>query len=194
MSHLVITIFNFIIVVDEVLNEGYKPSSKRSGGSKGIALLNTESRAARSALAMKMNSTATLASWTEMTSPEVRDQGNCGSCWAISAAEALEAQLQRQGTPSNVRVSAQALVECTPNPQHCGGDGGCKGATGELAYAFVRDNGIPLEKDLPYTAQDGTCPQQGSGPWSGLDQRVRVSGWTNLPSNKAVPDSANKQH
>jgi len=99
----------------------------------------------------------------------------------------VEAQLQRQGTPASVRVSAQALVDCVPNPQHCGGDGGCKGATGELAYAFVRDNGIPLEKDLPYTAQDGTCPQQGSGPWSGLDQRVRVSGWTNLPSNKAEP-------
>jgi cathepsin L len=166
----------------KVLNAGYKPSSKRSGG-KGLAFLHTESRTGRSATAMN----ATLASWTESTSPAVRDQGNCGSCWAISAAEAVEAQLQRQGTPENVRVSAQALVDCVPNPQHCGGDGGCKGATGELAYSFMRDVGIPLEQDLPYTAEDASCPNQGPGPWSGISQRVRVSGWTALPSNKAEP-------
>jgi cathepsin L len=99
----------------------------------------------------------------------------------------VEAQLQRQGTPASVRVSAQALVDCVPNPQHCGGDGGCQGATGELAYSYMRDVGIPLEKDLPYTAKDASCPQQGPGPWSMNSQRVRVSGWTALPSNKAEP-------
>jgi len=115
--------------------------------------------------------------------PRMRNQGNCGSCWAISAAEALEAQLQRNGlADKNTKVAAQALVDCVPNPQHCGGSGGCDGATGELAYAYVRDHGIPLESDLPYTAQTEQCPQ--SFPAS---TRVRVSGWNNLPSNQAKP-------
>jgi cathepsin L len=167
-----------------VLNAGYKPSSKRAGG-RGLALLNTESRTARSASTMNM--TLAASSFSSATNPAVRNQGNCGSCWAISAASCLEAHLQRQGTPESVRVSAQALVDCVPNPQHCGGDGGCQGATGELAYAYVRDVGIPLEADMAYTAEDGACPKQGPGPWDGVHQRVRASGWTALPSNKAEP-------
>jgi len=120
--------------------------------------------------------------------PQMRNQGNCGSCWAISAAEALEAQLQRNGlADKSTRVSAQALVDCVPNPQHCGGSGGCDGATGELAYAFVRDYGIPLEKDLPYTAQTQQCPENPlSGAYPAMT-RVRASGWNALPSNQAKP-------
>jgi len=120
--------------------------------------------------------------------PRMRNQGNCGSCWAISAAEALEAQLQRNGlADKDTKVAAQALVDCVPNPQHCGGSGGCDGATGELAYAFVRDYGIPLESDLPYTAQTQQCPENPlSGDYPAMT-RVRVSGWNALPSNQAKP-------
>jgi len=119
----------------------------------------------------------------------LRNQGNCGSCWAISAVEAVEAQLQRNGGDSNVRLSAQALVDCVPNPQHCGGSGGCDGATGELAYSFMRDHGIPMEGDLPYTATTQQCPQQleGTGLWQYASSRVRVGTWDQLPSNKVQP-------
>merc|ERR1719253_2226996 len=112
----------------------------------------------------------------------LRQQGNCGSCWAISAVEAVEARL-----PGKTRLAAQALVDCVPNPQHCGGKGGCDGATGELAYSFIRDHGIPLESNYAYTAETGSCPMN---PLSGsfpAEKRVRVSGWTALPSNKAQP-------
>lgn len=82
--------------------------------------------------------------------------------------------------PSNTRLSAQAMVDCTPNPQHCGGKGGCDGATGELAYAWVKDAGVPLEEDYAYTQRTGTC-QATSGP------RARITGWTTLPQNKVDP-------
>jgi len=122
--------------------------------------------------------------------PQIRDQGNCGSCWAVSAVEALEAQLQRNGQADrSLQLSPQGLVDCVPNPQHCGGSGGCEGATGELAYAFVRDHGIPAEGDYPYNAHTNACPNKGAaadGAWP-APQRVRVSGWTNLPSNQAQP-------
>jgi len=120
--------------------------------------------------------------------PPMRNQGDCGSCWAISAAEAVEGQLQKSGAfGPDQKVSAQALVDCVPNPQHCGGSGGCDGATGELAYSFMRDHGIPLEQDLPYNAQTGTCnPNAVSGVYP-ANSRVRVSGWNALPSNQAKP-------
>merc|ERR1719155_472238 len=67
--------------------------------------------------------------WDSIHIPIV-NQGSCGSCWAISAVEALEAQLKKNGQGRVLKLSAQALVDCVPNPQHCGGTGGCDGGTG----------------------------------------------------------------
>jgi cathepsin L len=123
---------------------------------------------------------------------EHRQQGQCGSCWAISAAEALEAQLKRDG--KDVRVSPQALVDCVPNPQHCGGTGGCNGATGELAFAFVQEHGIPLESELPYrksssfggpSQDEQVCKKESSAQNYPSKKRVTVDGWESKPSNRA---------
>ena len=35
-------------------------------------------------------------------------------------------------------------MSCTPNLQHCGGDGGCSGATAELAFQYAKDVGVRL--------------------------------------------------
>jgi cathepsin L len=60
---------------------------------------------------------------------DVRDQGSCGSCWAFASATVLRAHSELYQVDRN--FSQQQLVDCTPNPRHCGGDGGCKGATSE---------------------------------------------------------------
>lgn len=155
---------------------GYRPQRARRpvlaalqarSGSQGLARLNT--------------------SFVDSSSPALREQGDCGSCWAISAVEAVEAQLQRSGESPSTRLSAQALVDCVPNPQHCGGGGGCSGATGELAYSFMRDYGIPLESDLPYEGATGTCPMKSLGEPFPTARRARVTGWTQLPSNQYEP-------
>jgi cathepsin L len=116
--------------------------------------------------------------------PPIWDQGNCGSCWAISAVEAVEAQLMKQNGAST-RLSAQALVDCVPNPHKCGGTGGCDGATGELAYEYMRDHGIPVDADLPYSGRTTSCGPSFLQGTSGM--RARVGGWNNLPSNQAAP-------
>lgn len=155
---------------------GYKPGQRQA-----MAALQTGQRATGGSLAsVKLNASFVAAS------PALRQQGNCGSCWAISAVEAVEAQLLKNGADPGIRLSPQALVDCVPNPRHCGGSGGCDGATGELAYSFMRDYGIPLEADLPYDAATGSCPMSMSGPWPS-SQRVRLDGWNQLPSNKAEP-------
>lgn len=119
--------------------------------------------------------------------PSLRNQGNCGSCWAISAVEAVEAQLQRAGAGPDTLLSAQALVDCVPNPKHCGGSGGCDGATGELAYTFMRDHGIPLERDLPYRGTATSCSREMYNDEWPMQQRAIVSGWAQLPSNRVEP-------
>merc|ERR1719487_1866535 len=47
-----------------------------------------------------------------------KDQGACGSCWAVAAASGVEAHADVHFGLS-VPVSAQQLVSCTPNPRHC---------------------------------------------------------------------------
>jgi len=88
---------------------------------------------------------------------EVKDQGQCGSCWAFSATESLESGYAIDQNKTAPVLSPQNIVSCTPNPNQCGGTGGCGGATAELAFGWVRDHGIATNADWPYTATNGVC-------------------------------------
>lgn len=126
----------------------------------------------------------------EAETPAVHSQGSlCGSCWAFSAVEAVEAQLMKSGAwkweDGEPRLSVQALLDCMPNPRHCGGKGGCDGATPELAFDFMQSSGLPLERDLPYhPTQTGVCPIE---PYPSDWVRVTLAGWRALPRNLAQP-------
>merc|ERR1719377_351010 len=95
--------------------------------------------------------------WSELaTSQHIRNQGDCGSCWAIAASTVLEGHAEiYNGKPRT--FSAQQIVECTPNPRHCGGDGGCKGATAELAMDWLLKHDAAEESEMPYTGHDSAC-------------------------------------
>ena len=45
--------------------------------------------------------------------------------------------------------SAQELVDCVPNPDECGGQGGCQGATVELALLHMDQRGLATTEDTP---------------------------------------------
>jgi len=87
----------------------------------------------------------------------VKNQGACGSCWAFAAVESIESRLALE-TGKLLTLSPQQVTSCTPNPQHCGGTGGCNGATADLAFDYVQHNGgIATDAAYPYTARTGTC-------------------------------------
>merc|ERR1740115_63643 len=86
-----------------------------------------------------------------------KDQGGCGSCWAFSAAQTFESMLAiATGEPVQT-LSAQQIVSCAPNPQHCGGSGGCDGSTQPLALNYTQTAGITTEANYPYKGRTGTC-------------------------------------
>jgi len=107
---------------------------------------------------------------------DVRDQGACGSCWAISSSAVLRAHAELY--QKDRTFSTQQIVECTANPQQCGGQGGCKGATAELAMDYVTKLGLATEEAHSYKATDGTCraPSHAASEASSPQQSLRSIG------------------
>lgn len=48
-------------------------------------------------------------------------------------------------------LSAQELVDCDK------GNKGCRAGSIQLAYDYIKKNGIATEADYPYTEKDGKC-------------------------------------
>jgi len=88
---------------------------------------------------------------------DAKNQGSCGSCWAFSAAESLESHLAIATGEPVQKLSTQQIVSCSPNPQHCGGTGGCQGSTQPLAFNYTQTAGITTEANYPYKGRTGTC-------------------------------------
>ena len=61
----------------------------------------------------------------------VKWQGKCGSCWAFASTEMIESYVA-QASGLLFTLSPQQLVSCAPNPNDCGGTGGCFGSVPEL--------------------------------------------------------------
>lgn len=102
----------------------------------------------------------------------LKNQGGCGSCWTFSTAETVESHLAIMTGKPPLVLSEQELVDCMPNPDQCGGTGGCEGGTQWLGFDYYAKHGITLESDYPYTGKDGKC--QEFKPVANISSHVRL--------------------
>jgi len=83
----------------------------------------------------------------------VQNQGQCGSCWAFTSADAVSG-LWAINTGMLFPVSVQEMVDCSAQQ----GNQGCNGGEMTNAFQWVIDNGGICDwQEYQYTAQDGTC-------------------------------------
>jgi cathepsin F len=93
----------------------------------------------------------------------VKDQGECGSCWAFSTIGSLEsAYAIKNKVPATQQFSEQMIVDCSHGCCEELGQTVCnQGCDGGWMWNAMTDiiswGGVMTETSYPYTGEDGTC-------------------------------------
>ena len=78
---------------------------------------------------------------------KVKDQSSCGSCWAFSAAAAVEGAWAKAGH-GLADVSPQQLVDCDHSSD------GCEGGLPSTGIELYKAKGFATEREYPYQGND----------------------------------------
>jgi len=129
-------------------------------GISGILYKDTENVKNTKSFGFEVNVPESVNWVTKGAVTNVKDQGQCGSCWSFSTTGALEgAYFVKYGVLES--FSEQQLVDCD-NYRNGGKDLGCKGGFMDNAFIWIGDNGgLCSETEYPYfsgeTKTNGPC-------------------------------------
>jgi len=113
----------------------------------------------------------------------VKNQGQCGSCWAFSTVGGLEGAWQI-GTGTLTSMSEQQLVDCSK------ANNGCGGGNMETGFQYQEGVNVATESSYPYTARDGSCKTSG---YSTAVPRGGVTGYKSVSASTSALKSALNQ-
>eukprot|EP00462_Mataza_sp_D1_P013510 CAMPEP_0175175138 /NCGR_PEP_ID=MMETSP0087-20121206/33037_1 /TAXON_ID=136419 /ORGANISM="Unknown Unknown, Strain D1" /LENGTH=356 /DNA_ID=CAMNT_0016466717 /DNA_START=27 /DNA_END=1098 /DNA_ORIENTATION=- len=109
----------------------------------------------------------------------IKDQGNCGSCWAFSATEAIESYAFLSGKYQLQELSPQQITSCDST------DAGCNGGDTPTAYNYViKAGGIESESAYPYTS--GRSGNTGKCKFNKSDIKVEITGHKKLAKSETA--------
>jgi hypothetical protein len=113
----------------------------------------------------------------------VKNQGQCGSCWAFSTTESVETAWFMAGHTLD-ELAPQQIVDCDKT------DAGCNGGDTPTAYQYVISaGGLETEADYPYTAKDGKCSFNSAE----IDASISTWAWGITPCNTAATHTCDNQ-
>jgi len=113
---------------------------------------------------------------------DIKNQGQCGSCWAFASTEQIESYLAIAQDQLHT-LSAQQITSCAPNAVNCGGSGGCEGSTPPLAYSYTQLFGLVLDDDYPYISGGTTNTESCMYNYDSMAPVATITGYNNLPPN-----------
>lgn len=136
--------------INEFTDRTAEEMSQLKGYSRRLAFQRSESRSQSVPDKLFLKEAPESIDWRkEGKVTPVKNQGGCGSCWAFSTTATLEAHVAIQ-SGKLLDLSEQQVASCSPNPQHCGGTGGCEGATQEVGFAYVKEHGLTTGDNYRY--------------------------------------------
>jgi len=109
----------------------------------------------------------------------VKNQQQCGGCWAFSATGALEGALFVKNHKLE-SLSEQEFLDCVPPSD---GRRGCEGGLMDLAFAYAEKSGDDLERTYPYVAKTGTCNKRLAAKADGVK---RITSFTDVKPNSCA--------
>ena len=147
------------------VNKGFRPDAALKAAGKPMEL---------------PTATASEVDWTTSgcVAP-VKDQGQCGDCWAFSAVGALESGWCLKNNKKLTLLSEQQVTSC----DSAGQDQGCNGGYQSGAFDWVKSNGICTGASYPF--KSGTSGSTGTCKKSCTKSAVKVTGYTSVPTTDA---------
>ncbi|XP_047988539.1 LOW QUALITY PROTEIN: pro-cathepsin H-like [Leguminivora glycinivorella] len=98
----------------------------------------------------------------------------CESEWAFAVTAAAEGALARSNGGTWIKLSEQALIDCSWGF----GNKGCKGGNHTNSYSWIKKHGLPLQQHYgAYTNKNGFCKLEN------MTQTYKIKGYTEVTPN-----------